>query len=632
MRRKISFHVAASPTRRVTLSSSCPSWILLAMKSGADRIKSLTDTFASLLERESFASKEVISAILETIQAMQGGAADRRLQRMAAQLKGLQKRLDLLDRMARQDFLDAIAREAERLIDSRPDNRASGVMTSLMRIHTPSLSLFCERLLDCLIEATGAERGFILFYLPESGEADCIAARNFQTRNLSLEEHSFSRSLLREVFERGAPLLVDDASSDPKFSTQLSVRRLDLKSVLAAPLRQAGRTLGALYLEDNHLARAFDEEDERLVESLAEFTVFYLNNARVLPVIFEGETKLFLDSSKASREIIGKSSRILALLDTVDRIADSPATVLIEGESGAGKELVARALHYRSARRDHPLIAVNCAAIPENLLESELFGHEKGAFTGASERYLGQIEQASHGTIFLDEVSELAYSLQAKLLRFLQSGELRRLGGKEIVQTDVRVVAATSKDLKAMIAEGKFQEALYYRLNVIPVNLPPLRQRREDIPLLADHFFNKFCAMYGRELLIEREVHERLSEYDFPGNVRELENLIHRLVALASGSSIRIGDLPPEVLQIASKRISLEKDPLFQLLHTSPVDLEDLRSRKDQIKHVVAEQERQLAERVIEEADGNLTEAARRLGMHRITLHNMVRGNKKANR
>jgi transcriptional regulator with GAF, ATPase, and Fis domain len=602
------------------------------MKLGADRIRSLVDAFALLLERESGASREVISSLLETIHAVQGGSSDRRLQRMAAQLKGLQERLGLLDRMARQDFLDEIRREAERLNENKADRQAARVMASLARIQTPSLKLFCEQLLDSLIEATGAERGFVLFYLPESSEADCIAARNFQTRNLSLEEYSFSRSLLKEIFERGEPLLLDDASSDSRFSTHASIRRLDLKSVLAAPLKQSARTVGALYLENNHLARAFDQEDELLIESLARFAVFYLSNARVLPVIFEPDTRLFLDSTRAAREIIGKSPRILALLDTIDRIADSPATVLIEGESGTGKELVARALHYRSARRSHPFIAVNCAAIPENLLESELFGYEKGAFTGASARYAGQIEQASRGTIFLDEVSELAYSLQAKLLRFLQSGEMRRLGGKATVRADVRVVAATSKDLKAMIAEGKFQEALYYRLNVIPVHLPPLRQRREDIPLLADHFFNKFRAMYGRELFVEPEVYERLSEYDFPGNVREMENLIHRLVALASSDSIRIGDLPPEILQIAARRISLEKDPLFQLLHTPPADLEDLRNRKEQIKRVVAEQERRLAERVIEESSGNLTEAARRLGMHRVTLHNMVKGNKKTKR
>ncbi|MEW6208706.1 MAG: sigma-54-dependent Fis family transcriptional regulator [Acidobacteriota bacterium] len=602
------------------------------MKLGADRIRSLIDAFTSLLERESGASREVISSLLETIQVLQGGSSDRRLQRMAAQLKGLEERLDLLDRMARQDFLDAIRREAERLAENKADIRASRVMTSLARIPAPSVKLFCERLLDSLIETTGAERGFVLFYLPESSEADCIAARNFQTRNLSLEEYSFSRSLLREVFERGEPLLLDDASADSRFATQMSIVRLDLKSVLAAPLKQSGRTVGALYLENNHLARAFDEDDLQLIESLAEFTVFYLSHARVLPVVFETDTKLFLDSSKAAREIIGKSPKILALLDMVDRIADSPATVLIEGESGTGKELVARSLHYRSARRQCPFIAINCAAIPENLLESELFGYEKGAFTGATARYTGQIEQASRGTIFLDEVSELAYPLQAKLLRFLQSGEFRRLGGKTTVKADARVVAATSKDLKAMIAEGKFQEALYYRLNVIPVLLPPLRQRREDIPLLADHFFDKFCAMYGRELFVEPEVYERLSEYDFPGNVREMENLIHRLVALASGNSIRIGDLPSEILQMASRRISLEQDPLFQLLHTPPADLEDLRNRKEQIKRVVAEQERRLAERVIEESDGNLTEAARRLGMHRITLHNMVKGNKKTKR
>jgi len=595
------------------------------MKVKADRIKGLSETFAALLEQEQRACQEEISSLIESVRTIQGDTADKRLQRLTAQLKKLQERFDLLADMARRDFLAKITREADELKLSLADSRAATVLTGLIQAQPSSLNLICESLLDRVIEATGAERGFILFYLPESTEADVIAARNFQTTNLSLEEYDFSRTLLREVFERGDPLLVEDALHDPTYSKETSVRKFELKSVLAVPLKQQGRTVGAVYLENNTLPCAFAEEDLPLLESVARFAIFYLHHARLLPVAFEQDSRIFFDVSRASKDIIGRDPKILELLDVVNRIADSPATVLIEGESGTGKELVARALHYLSARRDRPFVAINCAAIPENLLESELFGHEKGAFTGATERYIGRIERGDGGTIFLDEVSELAYPLQAKLLRFLQSNEFERLGGKETIRVDVRVVAATSKDLKAMMQAGKFQDPLYYRLNVIPVRLPALRERKEDISLLIDHFLNKFSAIYGRTVRIDPEVYEWLKEYPFPGNVRELENLIHRLVALAPDDEIRIGDLPREILHVASQRVSLAKDPLYRMLHTPPADLEDLRRRKEEIKRVLAEQERQLAERAVQEAGGNLTEAASRMGVHRITLHKLLK-------
>jgi DNA-binding NtrC family response regulator len=254
-----------------------------------------------------------------------------------------------------------------------------------------------------------------------------------------------------------------------------------------------------------------------------------------------------------------------------------------------------------------------------------LFGHEKGAFTGATERYIGRIEQGNGGTILFDEVSELAYPLQAKLLRFLQSNELSRLGGKETIHIDARVVAATSKDLKAMMDAGKFQEALYYRLNVIPVRLPALAERKGDIPLLVAHFLNKYSSTYGKPVRLEPRVVELLKEHNFHGNVRELENLIHRLVALATDEVIGVGDLPPEILNTHAERISLQRDPLHDILKTPPASLAELRLRKKEIKRTLEEQERELMQRVIDDCGGNLTEAASRLGLHRITLHRILK-------
>ena len=595
------------------------------MKARADRIKNLSEAFASLLDRESRSNSEIVSSLLESLSTLQGDTGDRRLQLMVGQLKRLKAGFDLLAEMGRRDFLAKIRRDAEELAAGLADGRTAAIMTALIEIHAPSLNLFCESLLDRLIEATGAERGFVLFYLPESTEADVIAARNFQTTNLSLEEYDFSRTLLREVLRRDTPLLLEDVSSDPVFSIEASVVKFQLKSVLAAPLKQGDRTVGAIYVENNARPCAFANDDPGLIESLSRFAVFYLSHARLLPVAFEPHNRIFLDASRASKEIVGRDPKILSLLDVVNRIADSPATVLVEGETGTGKELVARALHYQSARRDRPFVAINCAAIPDNLLESELFGHEKGAFTGATGRYIGRVEQGDGGTVFLDEVSELAYPLQAKLLRFLQSSEFDRLGGSGPIQVDVRVVAATSKDLKALTEAGKFQEALFYRLNVIPVRMPALRERNGDIPLLIDFFLDKFSSVYCKPVRMERNAYEWLKECSFPGNVRELENLIHRLVALAPDDLIRIGDLPEEILQTRSERVGLQRDPLHRIFETPPADLEELRRRRKEVGVALAEQKRQLIERAIQEAGGNLTEAASRLGMHRITLHRILR-------
>ncbi|MDT7602497.1 MAG: hypothetical protein QOF61_494 [Acidobacteriota bacterium] len=595
------------------------------MKNSAAHIQNLAETFAALLEREQRACDEMISALADAIKTLQGETNDRRLQHLGAQLKQLRERLDLLAEIARRDFLTKIVSDAEELRHAGTGARAATVFAALLELRAPALTPFCETLLEHVVEATGAERGFVLAYLPESTEADILAARNFRTTNLSLEEYDFSRTLLGEVFARGASLVVEDALSDPSFAAEASVRRLELKSVLAAPLMQDARSLGALYLENNSAPCAFGDEERRLLEQVARFAVFYLRHARLLPAVFSRESRVFFDASKAAEGLVGEDPKIIALHEVISRVADSPATVLIGGESGTGKELVARALHYQSARSNRPFVAINCAAIPENLLESELFGHEKGSFTGATERKIGLVEQAAGGTLFLDEVSELAYQLQAKLLRFLQSGEFHRVGARAGERVDVRVVAATGKDLRALSAAGKFQEALYYRLNVIPLSLPPLRERARDIPLLVEHFVEKFSAAYGRSVRVEPEVLFVLEEYPFPGNVRELENLIHRLVALSTDGQIRVGDLPAEVLNLTPRRVSLAKDPLYKILSTAPADLEELRRRREEIRRVLAEQERALAERAIEEAGGNLTEAASRMKVHRVTLHKMLR-------
>ncbi|MDP6943692.1 MAG: sigma-54 dependent transcriptional regulator, partial [Myxococcota bacterium] len=258
-------------------------------------------------------------------------------------------------------------------------------------------------------------------------------------------------------------------------------------------------------------------------------------------------------------EIVGDSKTMRQVLAAVDRVSGTDSSVLIYGESGTGKELVARAIHRGSQRSQRPFIAVNCAALPETLLEAELFGHEKGAFTGAASQRQGRFELADRGTLFLDEIGETTPQLQVKLLRALQEGEFERVGGSRSVRVDVRIVAATNADLRHEVSEGRFREDLFYRLNVIHVALPPLRQRKDDVPLLADHFLRKYAEKNDKAIGgITRAATDRLMTWDWPGNVRELENAIERAVVLCRGDAIDVDELPPQIRQGQSENRVLQ--------------------------------------------------------------------------
>ncbi len=247
----------------------------------------------------------------------------------------------------------------------------------------------------------------------------------------------------------------------------------------------------------------------------------------------------------SSATIRHKSPKMAELINLAGRIASSQATVLIQGETGSGKELFARLIHHLSPRAERPLITVNCAAIPETLLESELFGHEKGAFTGAIQRRIGRFEQADRGTLFLDEIGELTLPVQVKLLRFLQERELQRVGGERTIRADVRIISATHQDVEARVKEGTFREDLFYRINVVTMKIPPLRERREDIPVLIDHFVRRFAGENRKKIEgVSREARDLLIKYDYPGNVRELENIIERAIVIARGNVLSVDDLP----------------------------------------------------------------------------------------
>ncbi|MGB9802797.1 sigma-54-dependent transcriptional regulator [Desulfofundulus sp.] len=302
--------------------------------------------------------------------------------------------------------------------------------------------------------------------------------------------------------------------------------------------------------------------------------------------------------------MIGLSPEMQKVYKAIGRVANSNATVLIRGESGTGKELVARAIHYNSIRRDKPFIKINCASIPENLLESEMFGYEKGAFTGAVASKPGKFELAQRGTIFLDEIGEMSLGLQAKLLRVIQEREFERLGGTETIKVDVRIIAATNKDLEKCIAEGTFREDLYYRLNVVDIYLPPLRERKEDIPVLVDHMIKLCNAEYKKQVTgFTEQAMKLLMEYDWPGNVRELKNVCERAVLMSTGPMLTVEDLPRNIRK-SSRRLHWLKG-----------------LSGDSFKEMIAEVEREIILQALEEHNWNRSAAAQALKMNRSSLY-----------
>jgi two-component system nitrogen regulation response regulator GlnG len=327
------------------------------------------------------------------------------------------------------------------------------------------------------------------------------------------------------------------------------------------------------------------------------------------------------DGGSEADRIIGKSAAIQEVYKMIGRVATSDMSVLILGESGTGKELVARAIYQHSSRADKPFLTMNCAAIPETLLESELFGYEKGAFTGATKRKIGKFQQADAGTLFLDEIGDMGLSTQAKLLRVLQEGSFERLGGDQTLQANVRIIAATNQNLDQQIIEKKFREDLYYRIKVISISLPPLRMRKEDLPELIDYFVKKYSAQLGKEkVTLAPETKTTLHEYDWPGNVREIENVLKRAILLCKGSIIT-PDIITNDLREKQTPITLNSNQLSATIGNE--DLEKYRGRL--YKMVMADVERELIVAVLKKVDGNHVQAAKLLGISRVMLYDRIK-------
>jgi len=494
-----------------------------------------------------------------------------------------------------------------------------------------------RRIVDSAIELTGAERGF-LFLVTLHG-LDFRAARDRRNRDIERPEQKVSGSIARRAMETGRPVVTEDAGGDARFDGFKSVAFLKLRSVLCVPLKVPDGPLGAVYLENNEEPGTFHPRDVPIATAFADFAAIALKSARFVAEIRRSEEQIRKSRERISRlnerlkallrrqsqelagvradldvsrrelglrydytSIVGPSEAMRNVLALLDRVTESEVAVLLQGESGTGKELLARSLHYNGPRRAGRFVAVNCAAIPPDLFEAEMFGWEAGAFTGAAAAREGLLEQADRGTLFLDEVSEMPLEAQAKLLRAVQEGEVRRLGGTESKKVSVRTVAASKKDLLEKVRAGAFREDLFYRLGGVVCRIPPLRDRVEDIPALFDHFLDLISSSRGVERPpVDPEVIDRMVAYPWPGNVRELENEVQRLLTLQRGA------IGPDLLSFPV----FSGDPGAAPPSTIP---------EGGLKSLVEDLEKRLLAETLRRVHGNKTRAAALLGLSRLGL------------
>jgi transcriptional regulator with GAF, ATPase, and Fis domain len=513
-------------------------------------------------------------------------------------------------------------------------------------VRETDLPRLLRTIVDAGVELVAAERGFLVLdptSTPlEGGETTAPGlriqvARSFDRSDIPVPATRLSTGIARRVLEQGQALVSVDAGRDERFRGLASVDDLRLRSVLCVPVHDGQRTIGALYLDNRLQQGTFGAPEHELIALLADHAALAIRNARLVQQLLaknrrlaescaqiealnqqlgrkvrDREEQLAVVRAELGRErgrhdysgLVGSSDAMHRVFEQLDRLVDVQLPVLIQGESGTGKELVARAIHRNGARRDQPFISENCAALPDSLLESELFGHARGAFTGADRAKKGLLEQADGGTLFLDEIGDMSPEMQKKLLRVLQEGEVRPLGSDQRVKIDVRLLVASHRDLAAMVREGTFREDLYYRIHVLELQLPPLRERREDIPLLA----RELLARAGRELgrpvpLLTHEVLAALSSHSWPGNVRELENEMRRLLVLAE-DVVRLEHLSPRIGQDpVNSRSTAPADPV-------PSDL----------RGAVANYERGAILEALERNQGNKSRAAAELGISRFAL------------
>ena len=502
---------------------------------------------------------------------------------------------------------DVVYLQPERLLQELPaSSRVARNLNALLKISRivhaiRDLNELQGQLLDLIFEVAPAGRGAILLADREGHQFNSMFARMRQAGQGQLVK--VSRTVARQVLEQGIAILGSDVLSHDELREVESLAESQVRSVLCVPLTVFQRVIGCIYLDSDSLTGRLHEEHLQLVTAIAGISAVALENARRVQWLEEENERLIVEISQ-ERSLVGEGSRMKEVYQFLKRVAPTEATVLIEGESGTGKELAARALHRNSPRTNKPFMAINCAAIPETLLESDLFGHERGAFTGAASQKKGRFEVADGGVIFLDEIGELAPTLQVKLLRVLQEREFERVGGTHPIKVDIRLIAATNCNLEQAVRAGRFRQDLYYRLAVLKITMPALRDRREDIPMLVRHFVQKHakrCKVKPRP--ISREALSCLVNYDWPGNVRELENAIERALVLGSSDMILPEDLPESLL---------ERAPAPEMTEAK-------------YHAAVKELKKQLILDAVEQTQGSYADAARILGVHPNYLHRLIR-------
>jgi transcriptional regulator with GAF, ATPase, and Fis domain len=483
--------------------------------------------------------------------------------------------------------------------------RLSRNLTTLLRISKSigtllDLDALQWQLLGMIFDVIPAERGAVLLVDPESGEINSHVAWD---RVAGPDKPvSVSESILRRVLQEHVSLLENPLDSSSSRAPATPPLAKHAHSILCVPLQSGERTLGLLYLDSFDPATNFSEDDLQLLSAIAGLAAIAIENARQFEILGIENQQLRAEVS-LEHDMVGRSTRMREVYQFIERVAPSEATVLIYGESGTGKELAARAIHKNSERRNKPFVALNCAALTETLLESELFGHEKGSFTGAFAQKKGLLEVAEDGSVFLDEVGELSPVMQAKLLRVLQEREFVRVGGTRTIGLNARFLAATNRDLPKAVREGQFRTDLYHRLNVISLTLPPLRERAEDIAALAEYFAARYAKKCKRNVKgISDEGRACLLQYDWPGNVRELENAMERAVVVGTSEWILPEDLP---------------EPL---LDTAPGTESGSAKYHDSVRNL----KKNLILNALEQSNGSVTEAAKVLGVHANYLHRLI--------
>ena len=526
------------------------------------------------------------------------------------------------------------------LPDEREKLRVFARLTRELSKEQDPISLF-KLIVDDAIALLGGERGFLMFPDSEVEDASAITpeemkvhvARSFDGADIALPSTRISLNIIKSVLESGESLLSLDAAQDERFEGFESIDGLRLKSVVCLPVSYAGAVRGVLIVDNRLRQGVFKEEDLEIAELFADQAAVALQNARrrqemsqhslrleqsrreiaalnteLGKKVKDQGAELSVIRAELGRErargdygaIVGASDSMKAVFESLDRIMESSLPVLITGESGTGKELIARAIHKNGARSKRPFISENCSAIPESLLESELFGHVKGAFTGADRTKKGLFETADSGTLFLDEIGDMSPAMQAKLLRVLQEGKVRPVGSDKLIDVDVRLLTASHRDLAKQVSEGSFREDLFYRIHVLTVELPPLRERVDDIPILAEHLLARAGREAGRPApVLPQEVIVALCKHSWPGNVRELENEMRRLLVLAP-EQVVLSSLSTAVRETSGgvKARALEGD----------------------LRETIAEFERSAIEAALERAGGNKSQAARALGISRFAL------------